>query len=336
MSSIPSLPVDIIIDCIARVPRRYYPTLSLVSKLFRSIIASHQLYVTRSLLDRTECCLFVTIAQSEDYDGGERLYTLLRKSNSTNHHCLVPITSVPVIPTGGIYVAVDSKIFVIGGYNNENLSPTNTLLIDSRVHTAQHLPSMPSEMASSVFNIIDKKIYIRECESGTESETWFSWRPAMKVCKWVCSSVVTPDKIYFKTSKNCFVYDPDEDKWEKDDILNSKMWSADECVIEGIQSCYYLPSLEMLFAYDTKQRVWKGVKGVGRLTDDVFSVRTMSYGGKVFVLLQKQLQEKNEIWCAEIKLERDKEGVVCGNVEWCCCVLEGQWPLLKNCLLVKI
>ncbi|CAH8259338.1 unnamed protein product [Arabidopsis lyrata] len=196
--------------------------------------------------------------------------------------------------------------------------------IDSRFHTAQRLPSMPSEMASSVSNIIDKKIYIRECESETESETWFSWRPAMKVCKWVCNSVVTPDRIYFKTSKNCFVYDPDEDNWEKDDILNSKMWNAGECVIEGIQSCYYLPSLEMLFAYDTKQRFWKGVKGVGRLTDDVFSSRTMSYSGKVFVLLQKQLQEKNEIWCAEIKLERDKEGVVCGNVEWCCCVLEGQ------------
>ncbi|CAL9224337.1 unnamed protein product [Arabidopsis halleri] len=55
----PSLPDDLILSCVARVSRLYYPTLSLVSKSFRSLLASPELYKTRSLLDRTESCLYV-------------------------------------------------------------------------------------------------------------------------------------------------------------------------------------------------------------------------------------------------------------------------------------
>lgn len=349
MSWITSLPVDIIIDIIARVPRRYYPTLSLVSKLFRSVIASHHLYVSRSLLDRTEYCVYVTISRADNSDGGDRLYTL-RSNSSTNTHCLVPITLLPLIPTGGSYVAVDSKIFVIGGPQNENLSPAaNALFIDCRFHTAQHLPCMPSEIASSVFKTIDEKIYIGECEITSppiqwgfikvdaESGTRLIMKPDLIVCKWVCNSVVAPDKVYFKTLKNCFVYDPDEDKWDKDEILNSKTWANDDnkCVIEGIPSCYYLRLLGILLVYDPKEIVWKVVKGVGILTEDAVLSRTMIYGGKVVVLLQKQVNDKNEIWCAEIKVERDKEEEICGRVEWCGCVLQGHWIHFKNCFVVR-
>ncbi|XP_020875752.1 putative F-box/kelch-repeat protein At4g39600 isoform X2 [Arabidopsis lyrata subsp. lyrata] len=53
-----SLPDDLILSCLARVSRLYYPTLSFVSKSFRCFIASPELYQTRSLLGQTETCLY--------------------------------------------------------------------------------------------------------------------------------------------------------------------------------------------------------------------------------------------------------------------------------------
>ncbi|WZY96071.1 hypothetical protein YC2023_068400 [Brassica napus] len=43
---------------VARVPRSYYRTLSLVSKSFRCMVVSPELYKVRSLLGLTETCLY--------------------------------------------------------------------------------------------------------------------------------------------------------------------------------------------------------------------------------------------------------------------------------------
>ncbi|CAF2328131.1 unnamed protein product [Brassica rapa] len=51
---IPSLPDDVTVDIVARVPRSHYPSLSLVSKSFRKLIASTKLYKRRSQLGITE------------------------------------------------------------------------------------------------------------------------------------------------------------------------------------------------------------------------------------------------------------------------------------------
>ncbi|KAF8053448.1 hypothetical protein N665_1414s0005 [Sinapis alba] len=49
-SVITTLPHKVIVDILARVPRCYYPTLSLVSKHFRSVVGSPDVYARRSLL----------------------------------------------------------------------------------------------------------------------------------------------------------------------------------------------------------------------------------------------------------------------------------------------
>ncbi|KAF8107698.1 hypothetical protein N665_0118s0062 [Sinapis alba] len=206
MTLISSLPEDIIIDCISRVPRRYYPTLSLVSKYFRSLITSHELYARRILLARTEHCLYVTISKTDSNDtDDDRLYTLRQNFNSPDKkYSLVPIFVIP---------------------DEESLSSTDTLLIDCRFHTAQHLPSMPNEVGSSVY----------------------------------------------------------------------KYSSVD-------------------------------VKGVELMTgEDVKLSRTVIYGEKVVVFWQKEFDEKR-------KFERERFG----RVEWCGCVVEGEWLTLKNSLVVKV
>ncbi|CAN7049132.1 unnamed protein product [Brassica rapa subsp. trilocularis] len=47
---LPSFPDDLSMSCFACVSRLYHPTLSLVSKSFASLLASRELYKTRSLL----------------------------------------------------------------------------------------------------------------------------------------------------------------------------------------------------------------------------------------------------------------------------------------------
>ncbi|CAH8304338.1 unnamed protein product [Eruca vesicaria subsp. sativa] len=71
-----SLPDDILISFLSRVSRLYYPTFSLVSKSFRSLIASPELYQTRSFLNRTESCLYVCLRSLND--SKLRWFTLCR------------------------------------------------------------------------------------------------------------------------------------------------------------------------------------------------------------------------------------------------------------------
>ncbi|CAN7009638.1 unnamed protein product [Brassica rapa subsp. trilocularis] len=350
MCWITSLPEDVIIECVARVPRRYYPSLSLVSKFFRSLIGSPQLYARRSLLDRTECCLYVTIySHDDDYD---RLYTLRQKINSSGDYCLVPIPSLPPMPSSGSYVAVGSKIYVMGGSCFE-VSSNALTLIDCPLHTANHhLPNMPRAVASSVSGYINEKIYvIGGCRSrfpvfsegpmdvmvfDVKSETWESkTRPDNLVFDWYSNSAVTwDDKIYFRVLKHGFVYDPSQDKMEKDDVLKSYHWVGSECVIEGVLY-YYSTASKILRSYDLKERSWKRVKGEIGLSGTTCA-RTVTYDKKVVVIFEKDIdRNKVELWCAEIKLERDEQGEICARLDWCGCVFEGHSRLM-NCLVLKL
>ncbi|KAG2240481.1 hypothetical protein Bca52824_090623 [Brassica carinata] len=63
--SILSLPFDVMLNIISRISRLYYPTLSSSLKI-RSVIASPELYQTRSRLNRTESCLYVCLRYDRD------------------------------------------------------------------------------------------------------------------------------------------------------------------------------------------------------------------------------------------------------------------------------
>ncbi|KAL9286469.1 putative F-box domain, kelch-type beta propeller, F-box-like domain superfamily [Arabidopsis thaliana] len=63
-----SLPDDLLLNCLARVSRLYYPILSLVSKRFSSLVASPELYKIRKLLGQTESCLYVCLESMSGFD----------------------------------------------------------------------------------------------------------------------------------------------------------------------------------------------------------------------------------------------------------------------------
>ncbi|CAA7040884.1 unnamed protein product [Microthlaspi erraticum] len=324
-SLILSLLEDLIVDILARVPRFDYPKLSLVSKHIRSLVTSPYLYARRSSLRCTEHCIYVVLYNADSF---KRWYILSRKPNGNRHLVLIP--SLPAM-CGGRCVAVGSRIYMFGGVNLENMHQ-RALSIDCRSHTVQTLPTMPISSVIAVAGIIDGKIYVignvSLCSTkvmvvfNTETQTWEPEMIDMDLLgpMWPGRVVVLGDKIYMRDYENTFVYEPKESKWETDEMFNYEKWE-NACVVEGVW--YYYDWLEeKLRAYDPKKRCSGVVNGLELelllKTKGSWSLETASYGGKLAIFFTKAVDVKtDEVWYAEITMERRKGGEIWGNVEWC-------------------
>ncbi|KAJ4891636.1 F-box/kelch-repeat protein [Raphanus sativus] len=328
-SLIPSLPEDIIVDILARVGRCYYPKLSLVSKHFRSLVTSHELYSRRLLLGCTEHCLYVVLCNRENYKN--HCYVLCRKANGNHSLVLIPSFSnyMPRKGKGG-FVAVGSRIYVFGRLNATS--------IDCRSQTVHLLPSMNVTMSVSVADIIDGKIYVSGCCNNqrkmvmtvfnTETQMWEPKKTApetlMSDCMWPGDCVVLAGKMYMQDDINSFVFEPKESKWETEKTLNMFRWK-DECVVDDVLY-YYDCVWEVLRAYDPKESGWLVVNGLEELLAQArFSdwSYTGSYGRKLVLFFWKMTGKTRVIRCAEISLERRQEKEIWGKSEWCDDVLVG-------------
>ncbi|CAA7016974.1 unnamed protein product [Microthlaspi erraticum] len=340
---ITSLPDDIIMDIVARVPRCYYPTISLVSKSFGALVASPELYTRRSLLGCSEQCLYVVLYIRTTYD--LRLSILHRKANK-NRLGIIPL--FPPLHYSRSYVAVNSKIYVVVGQTN------NTQCIDCRSHTLQSTSSIPNIMGLKVAGTIDGKIYaIGGCLTDddrlskrvkvldTETQMWESrlTKPGINLGSLRPYVVVMEDKIYMKDDEYSFVYGPKENKWELDEMLNSKRWS-NACVVDHVLY-YHDICNNMLRAYDPKERCWRVVVGLEELLVNTAGsplTRTVSYGGKLAIFFAKgeYIWKPNEIWCAEIALERCQGGEIWGKMQWCGVVFNDDNFCMVECLAVTV
>ncbi|CAA7037940.1 unnamed protein product [Microthlaspi erraticum] len=304
-----SLPKDIIVDITARVPRCHYPTLSLVCKHFRSLVASPELYTSRSLLGFAKPCLYVFLLNN-NADDDLRCYILHRKTNrrrKTNGR-LVIIPFLPTMPNNVRYVAVGLKIYVFGETDKDHNMTASAITIDCISHKVQTLPSMPIPLAGTVVDFIDGKIYIiGYCDKewkkikmvvfNTTTQMWEPEiiKPEMEICPVLPGHVVVmADNMYVKGNDNTFVYDPKESTWGTDEMLNSKRWVR-SCVVDDV--LYYYDGSK-LRTYDPKKRCWGVVKGLRELLFDRRCSgwsETVSYGGKLALLFRKQLLKLNLI-----------------------------------------
>ncbi|CAA7029661.1 unnamed protein product [Microthlaspi erraticum] len=337
---ITSLPDDILIDIVARVPRSYYPTISLVSKSFSSLVASPELYTRRSLLGCTEHCVYVVM-------GDNHLYFL-------HNNRLVLIQSLSRMPFSASYVAENSKIYMVDGCYDGKIEIHCIDCISHKMHPISNIPKL---MVSTVqAGIIDGKIFIvgdnltddkqkgssRVVVLDTKTQVWESVliKPDMRVGYLWFDPVVMEDKMYMKDDDKSFVYGPKENKWEQDEMLNSKRWKG-ACVVEDV--LYYHDTKEnMLRAYDPKHKCWKVVIGLADLLPKMASSlcsKTVNYGGKLAIFFNTNCDVSeitNEIWCAEIALERRLGEEIWGEMQWCEVVLSGGSSYIRKCLAVTV
>ncbi|CAN6810593.1 unnamed protein product, partial [Brassica oleracea] len=111
-------------------------TLSLVSKSFRSLVSSPELYKTRSLFGFTESCLYVC---SESLGGSADWYTLCRKPDKT-------------LKSG-------SSGYALARVPVPN-SPSSVFRKVVASHSWIEAPSLPVELHSFSASVVDHKIYV--------------------------------------------------------------------------------------------------------------------------------------------------------------------------------
>ncbi|CAH8320115.1 unnamed protein product [Eruca vesicaria subsp. sativa] len=328
----PSLPDDLILHILARVPRCYYPTLSLVSKHFRSLVVSPELYSRRSLLSCNENCLYVLVNSEISSD---RLYILHQKA-------LLHISSLSDIPICESFVSVGSRIYLFGECSDDVSSIACS--IDCRSHTLQRLPNIPIPLELTVAGVMDGKIYVvGQCSAkstvmvvfDTKTHMWEEGpglnNPDISSEAWDidCTMVVMAEKIYIRCEHDSFVYVPKEGKWERDEMLDSKDWDCgNQCVVDDVLY-YYDEDEGCLRVYDPKQKCWGVVKGLEGLLAEMgrpYWLKTACFGGKLALYFGKTEEEPSKMWCAEILLEKRQGGEIWGKVEWCHQVIEAAEP----------
>ncbi|CAG7907499.1 unnamed protein product, partial [Brassica rapa] len=349
-SLITSFPKDAIFDILTRLPRYEYSTLSLVSKQFRSLVRSPELYERRSLIGVTEPFFYALFYDSQSRN--TRWNILHRKANGNLRLAL--IHSLPAMDDYGSFVAVGSSIYVFGGSDDhtkyralkidcriyvfggyDDHTKYYALSIDCRFHTVEHLPKMPVPMSNTIADIIDGRIYVIGDHYydkskkvmlvfNTETQLWelgtikpnieFGYSPPS-------SCVAMADKMYINDYHKSYVYEPKKSKWEKEEMLSSNKW-RNACVVDNILYYYDYFRGHKLRTYDSKQRYWGTVKGLDleelvpkRNPHWIDTVR--SYSGKLALIFTYEGRTPYYLWSAEISLERRQGGEILGKVEWC-------------------
>ncbi|CAH2075990.1 unnamed protein product [Thlaspi arvense] len=295
--SILSLPNDVLLNCLARVPILYYPILSLVSKTFRSMIASSELYETRSRLNRTEKRLYLCIYFP--LDPVTRWFTLCRLpdrnlTNKSSGYLMQEIPSPKYISPerSSTLVAVGSNVYKIGGADIEDrytfwkrVHSSSVAVLDCRSHTWRNAPSMRMKRSSSsTASLLDGKIYVAGgCKDkyvhhnspdwieafDTVTQTWgsvknprvFELHHEFRDKPFVAGSFPLEGKLYM-FGDTFAVYHPEEDRWDdlRYDYSNYRMsWGArsSHCVIDDV---LYFWNSRVLEWYDIKASLWKEVK----------------------------------------------------------------------------
>ncbi|KAG7611145.1 F-box domain [Arabidopsis suecica] len=332
----PSLPDDLILSCVARVSRLYYPTLSLVSKSFRSLIASPELYKTRSLLDRTESCLYVCI-KLNPFDEKPRWFTLCRKHNGTLKSsgyvlATVPIPHTPLESSSSSIVSVCSSIYNIGGYK---LPSSSVSILDCTSNTWREGPSLRVKLMSCTACVLDEKIYVSgRCKDGdsmtfqvfdTNTQTWDPLSvPCSETKHEFHYKIVSFDgKLHLVSYKGVDAYNSKEGRWDLVTPSIEHIKYLYDCYRKIGNVWYTVVKGDIstsIWWYHTEEREWRDLKGIVGLPKFPIDacLRMVDYGGKMAVLWDDYLpgRKKKMIWCAEIVLERRGSLEIWGKVEW--------------------
>ncbi|CAN7028035.1 unnamed protein product [Brassica oleracea var. botrytis] len=335
-----SLPDDVVLNCLARISRSYYPKLSLVSKTFHSLIRSDELAMERFHLKTTEALFYVCL-QFTDHPVPSWFSLWIKPdqiltndmeedyNKSTGNTLLVGIPS-PTIDIG----LVGSKFHK---FIPQKISPTLSLSpMYSRNKGNSFVFRAPimkvARNNNAVAGFLDGKIYVMGGCSPNESTSWAEvfdtttrvWEslpdPGHELrSSFIKPLIVTKGKVYVESSnkKNINFYDPKQGRWG---VAENRPLVEKTCVIENV---LYSCDRFGCFWSDTKHNKWMVVHGL-----EVFNrnrrggiIALANYCGKLLILWDRPGPCQNtNIWCSVIALERRDE-VVWGHVEWASVVL---------------
>lgn len=323
---IPDLPDDAALQCVARVSRSLYPSLSLVSKSWRSCIQSPALFTTRSLLQTTQTSLFLNLRIGSSF----YWYTLLPNFSRNPQKSLVALPPIPSQPIGPAVAVVGPKVYVMGGSVNE--VPSNcTWVFDCRFNRWEPGPRMRVGREFSAAGVVSGKIYvIGGCivDNWSRSVNWAevydpvteAWSPVPSPIevrdKWMHGSAVIGRSVYAMADRGGLVYDVEVGEWRNVTKRLDLGWRGRAVVVGEVLYCYdYLGKIK---GYVVEVDAWKELRGVEKGLPKFLCGATMvNYEEKLCVLWEaKDCGKEVEIMAAEIEVWKDKDGNLNGKILW--------------------
>ncbi|XP_028755109.1 F-box/kelch-repeat protein SKIP6 [Neltuma alba] len=328
-SLIPSLPDDVALNCLARVPRSQHVSLSLVSKSIRSVLSSPLFFNTRSLLHCTQHVLYLTL-RSHDSSGPLQWFSLHQNThNSSRRNILVPIPPMPSTSVGSAYTVLGHDIYVIGG-SVHDVPSQHVWILDCRFNKWRPGPNMRVGREFAAAGVVDGKIYVI---GGCVADTWArstNWAEVLDPVtgrwdtvpspvevreKWMHASTVVDGKVYAMADRGGVVYDTRNKVWESAGNELDLGWRGRACVVDGVLYCYdYVGNIK---GFDVKKGVWKELRGLGKCLPKFLCGATMAdVGGKLFVAWEEGSGKEIHIWCAEIEVKKNEADELWGKIVW--------------------
>lgn len=334
-SSLSCLPDDMVLNCLVRVPRRYYENVSCVSQRLRSLVRSPELYRMRSLLHKDS--VYVCFCDRENYSTDATYLWFTLRQTTTTEYQLVPI-SLPshYFMFRSSTVAVDSEIYFVGG----RPKATELWILDTRSRKLRQGPMKQEFRIAScnTLGVFGGNIYvIQELKHGEVEEQVYdletqTWKvegvsvPDKKVDTkpMMASSVSLEGKVYAMHNGRIIVYNlrhgRRKEKLERP--IDNWVWCI--CVADKVLFAFF--SKYGLMWLDTKRNVWRVVTGdVQTLYRKLHGSVMAEYYGKLAIFWRerdigtstkkKKNKKEEKIWCALIALDRVGEGIR-GTIEW--------------------
>ncbi|KAJ4890825.1 F-box/kelch-repeat protein [Raphanus sativus] len=322
-SSFSSLPVDIVLEILARVPRRYHPTLSCVSKNFCRLLRSPEIHKIRSLLSRDS--LFICFLGKRD----AQWFTLRRAENNPkeNHFASIDLVFPSHTHQEPCVVAIGPEIFFIC---SSFYPSSNMWVLDSRTGTFRQGPSSRANRLCRSAGVVGSKVYVigiytSDDEIHVESfdvktQTWeLAPVPEDQEWWWTAAATVSLKRkvCALRFSGNAIkCYDTRDGSCESLGLpaKGELLCRTGACVMNNVLYVYY--ARFGLMWYDSDMRLWRVISGLSHLKK-VQSVAMAEYYGKLAFLWEEEVGvggETKEVWCRMIALERS-EGEVRGIAE---------------------
>ncbi|CAA7033330.1 unnamed protein product [Microthlaspi erraticum] len=290
-SSFSSLPNDITENILARVSRWKYPLLSLVSKSFRSLVSSMQIYKTRSQIGSQERCFYLCLELiNHPYPSWFSLWTkpnqtLTNEEGTTTGfnkdscgNSVVPIhfasSHSPHIINRSI-LRVGSEIYIIGGTREE--PSVSVRILDCRSHTWHDAPSMIVARENALADFMDEKIYVvGGCDIDEYSANWVELFD-MKTQSWTalpgpgadeaelrnllrggcnyCKIAASEGKLYISVDEKEYAYEPEDGTWKRVNEKSSFSFDSTLPVSHMIENVIYrCNSSGELMWFDSKSK----------------------------------------------------------------------------------
>ncbi|CAF2030043.1 unnamed protein product [Brassica oleracea var. botrytis] len=308
-----SLPDEIVENILARVSRWKYPSLSLVSKRFHTVLSSMEIYKTRSQIGASETCSYVLLKlpdhpsaswfslrpKPNNQNRTKRWFSLETKPNNQNR----------TKRRGKIKFKRDSWF---GHLHNRWTLRGTVRIFDCRSHTSRDAPNMTVARENARSALLDEKIYVMGgCDIDKYNANWIEVFD-LKTQSWTS----LPGKLYLEADAKEYSYEPKNGAWKLVREMSSAISDSIEvsCEIGNLKYGCTGSGHLMWSGFENEGIEWREIKGLEELqglkTGTDFGL--VGCGGQLLVMWDpytvSPFKRSNKIRYAEISLESRRNG----------------------------